>query len=234
MNWLDQVETLLAGERRRTWRKRIRVPVQVVLPDDTVVGCELTEASPHGFRVRSPRRLPKGRLLTLRFPGKRYAGQFLEVPAEIVWNRSRPLGPLRFRCGGAFLPMTPRARQRLADRLLLTSGVQLVEVVEKRREGRLAQHAAIGREKLVVRDISANGVGLLSQNALELGSRVEVVVNPEEPIRCEGVVVWCRSALGGHAWYVGVRFDELRPDVRKALVRHLARLLGDEGPFGPS
>lgn len=234
MNWLEQVETLLAGERRSTWRKRIRVPVQVVLPDDSVAGCELTEASPHGFRLRAPQRLPKGRLLTLRFPGKRYAGQFLEVPAEIVWNRRGPMGPLRFRCGGTFLPMSPRARQRLAERLLLTSGVQLVEIVEKRREPRLAQHASIGREKLMVRDISATGVGLLSQDSLEVGSRVEVVVNPQEPIRCEGLVVWSRPALGGHAWYVGVRFDELRPDVRRALVRHLAQLLKDEGPFRPS
>lgn len=234
MNWLDQVETLLAGERRRTWRKRIRVPVQVMLPDDSVVGCELTEASPLGFRLRTPRSLPKDRLLTLRFPGKRYAGQFLEVPAEIVWNRKRPMGPLRFRSGGKFLPMTDRARQRLAERLLLTSGVELVEVVEKRREGRLSQHASIGRDQLVVRDISSTGVGLLSQNSLPVGARVEVVVNPDEPIRCEGVVVWCRSALGGHAWYVGVRFDELRPDVQKGLVRHLARLLKDEGPFGPA
>lgn len=232
MSWIEQFERLLSKERRRGWRKPVRVPVQVVLKDDTAFGCELTEASPSGFRVRSPRKMPTNQLLQLRFPGRRYKGELLEVPAEFVWNRSvQVVGGLPYRCGGRFMPMTDRLRERLAERLLITSGLELVQSIEKRKNTRLMQHATIGKEKLVVRDISLEGVGLLAQRAPAMGERVEVVVNPSEPIRCEGQVIWSRPALGGHAHYVGVRFENLSEATREALVAHLSEMIQKDGLF---
>lgn len=203
------------------------MPLQVLLPDGSLCGCELTEASPLGFRLRTPRRLPRRVALTLRFPSLREIGRFLDVPAEVLWNRSGLLGPLRGRAGGRFLPMDEPLRERLAERLLVTSGVRLVDLAEKRREVRVLQPASPGRERLMVRDLSAGGVGLLAQHPVPLGGRMEIVIHPEEPILCPGEVVWCRPARGGHAWHLGVRFDPLPPEVREALARHLARMLRD-------
>ncbi|HXE72545.1 MAG TPA: PilZ domain-containing protein [Candidatus Nitrosotenuis sp.] len=232
MNWLSMLGRLIGGERRKGWRRKVKIPVQVALLN-SVLPCEMIEASPAGFRLRAPRKLPLKQVLYVRFPGKIYSGAYrgteLEVPVQILWNRHWQAGSLAYRCGGRFDPMPQTTREFLAERLLL-GGVDLADdVSERRRHARAVRPAHIGDQELVIRDLSEAGAGLISLQEIPVGAVVEVALEvDEQPVLCTGKVLWSRPILEGEAFHVGVEFQSLSARARKHLVAAIAKMIQEQ------
>lgn len=226
MNLPERLRVLFGGTRRRGWRKDVHIPARVVLPSGSTMPVEITEASPSGFRMRSPRRFPRGRVVALLLPTPPPGPEVLEVPIEIRWNRKvQSVGGFRYRCGGQFCSMPDDVRRMMAEYLLVTPGFELREIVEKRHHARLVQNARVGGEQMVVRDVSASGVGLLSKTLFEVGDTVEIVLNLGGAIPCRGEVLWSRPTSNPKIFHVGVKFLDLDERLRQDLVLSIDEMI---------
>lgn len=223
---LSALLRLLGGERRRGWRKDVNVPAQLVLPSGSAMPVEITEASPTGFRMRSPKRFPTRRTLYLLLPMPPPGPEWLEVPVEIRWNRQvQAVGSFRYRSGGRFSDMTDHVRRKMAERLLISPGFEMADVAEKRRAARLVQSAQVAGQEMAVRDISATGVGLVSRKAVAVGETVEIVLNLGHPVRCRGTVVWSRPTSNARAFQLGVHFLDLDKQLQSDLIEAVGAMI---------
>lgn len=225
---LSALLRLLAGERRRGWRKDVNVPAQIILPSGAGLPVEITEASPTGFRMRAPRRFPTKKQLYLLLPMPPPGPEWLEVPIELRWNRQiQATGAFRYRSGGRFSDMPDHVRRKMAERLLINPGFEMSDVAEKRRAQRLVQAAHVAGQEMAVRDISATGVGLLSRKAVAVGETVEIVLNLGHPVRCMGTVVWSRPTSNARAFQLGVHFLDLDKKLQADLVEAVDGMIRD-------
>lgn len=226
MSWMDLVRNLLGRPRRRGWRKDVRLPVQILLPSGAPRPAEITEASPTGFRLRTTEKHPTGRVLTMVLQGTPPRGENLEVPVEIRWNRQvHSVGGFRFRAGGQFCVMSDELRRKVAERLLNSPGLEMVDGSEKRRHVRVLQNARVGNQDMVVRDISATGVGLLSRTPHQVGEVLELVLNLDGPVPCRGTVVRSVRSSDPRVFELGLEFVDLGPRLQADLVASIDAMI---------
>ena len=237
MSWADLAGILRKKSIRKGWRAPVRMPVWVIDDFKHQHVCELVEASPTGFRLRTAHKLPRGKELILRFfsgPSEEESGRhgfarkgaMVDIPGEIVWVRKEGVGAFSILAGGRFTAEGRKDWEALCEVLLHGPGIDVADLDEHRSHGRLTYQGSLGQQEMVIRDVSESGAGLLTRRSIPMGTRMEITLEARDfLVTCRGRVVRCQEILKGRVFHVGLDFEKLDRETRENLVRFLTDLL---------
>ncbi len=241
MSRTDLAGILRRNSIRKGWREPVRMPVRVMEQDGNTHDCELVEASPLGFRLRAPRRLPRNQPLLFRFtctsPDSKpegLPGGVVDIPGEVLWTRKEGSGALNVQAGGRF-SLGHRSHWEGLCRLLLHGpGIDMADLDERRSHGRVVEHEDLDGQEMVLRDISRGGAGLLVRQPVVVGSWMDLLLEGEgEPLQLRGRVLRCQEIVRGSVYHVGLAFGMMAAETGQELLAYLTGLLERKGPNPP-
>ncbi|NQT75485.1 MAG: PilZ domain-containing protein [Candidatus Omnitrophica bacterium] len=93
-----------------------------------------------------------------------------------------------------------------------------------------AQKAPRAEKTGIVKDVSAGGMQLLTEEKLETGSRLELkMIIPEalNPVHLNGTVLWSRDVSEGKkiSYSAGIEFGKIEEDNKNTFLRFLCDLM---------
>jgi hypothetical protein len=238
MSRTDLAGILRRNSIRKGWREPVRMPVRVLEPGGAAHDCELVEASPLGFRLRAPRRLPRNQPLVFRFlcsetdtTSEGVPGGLIDIPGEVLWTRKEGSGPLNVQSGGRF-SLDHRSHWESLCRLLLHGpGIDMADLDERRSHGRMVHTQDLDGQDMVLRDISRGGAGLLVRQPVMVGSWMDLLLERgEEPLQLRGRVLRCQEIVRGSVYHVGLAFGMMDAETSQDLLTYLTELLEKKVP----
>ncbi|MGI5843206.1 MAG: PilZ domain-containing protein [Candidatus Xenobium sp.] len=238
MSRTDLAGILRRNSIRKGWREPVRMPVRVLEPGGAAHDCELVEASPLGFRLRAPRRLPRNQRLVFRFlcsatdtTSEGLPGGVIDIPGEVLWTRKEGSGPLNVQSGGRF-SLDHRSHWESLCRLLLHGpGIDMADLDERRSHGRMVHNQDLDGQDMVLRDISRGGAGLLVRQPVMVGSWLDLLLERgEEPLQLRGRVLRCQEIVRGSVYHVGLAFGMMDAETSQDLLTYLTELLEKKVP----
>jgi len=234
----DLAGILRRNSIRKGWREPVRMPVRVLEQGGTTHDCELVEASPLGFRLRAPRRLPRNQPLVFRFhcsppdsTPEGLPGGVVDIPGEVLWTRKEGSGALNVQAGGRF-SLDHRCHWESLCRLLLHGpGIDMADLDERRSHGRMVHDEDLESQDMVLRDISRGGAGLLVRQPVVVGSWMDLLLEREEdPLQLRGRVLRCQEIVRGSVYHVGLAFGMMDAGTGQDLLTYLTELLEKKAP----
>lgn len=229
VDMLYSVRDIVVGphldERRNTPRARCNIPLSCQTPDGALV-CSLRDISVRGARLFSDQKPRKGTVIVLA-PPKGMGDSTAPVKGKVAWVRPFQGGYLmgiKFQAGPAGWVAV------VLPELGLSHHVPTQQRKYVRVPGDLkVKLRTQGFEKtLRLRDLSVGGALLTGRERVSVGQAVRLTLPSEADLpelEIVSATCDCNPSKVQGCFDISVKFAELQPKQKKALVKHLSYLL---------